>query len=266
MQACVIQCTNSCPYNCNYCYTEKGDRYISLDVVKEILNLPQTKDVEVVQITGGEPLMHEDLSLLIKECKGNRRFVFLATSGYNHSREKYSELKKNGLDVLCISMNDIDKSINSLTRDTYDIGMAAIKDACDVGVLCCANVVLSDQNIDNFEKLSQYLVNIGVKKIDILRPVKSFSGIYSPTISTHTIQRIQNIIAKNPSLYRIEKCFKEYWEYTTNSEFRCLDIGESAIFINVDGTISPCSKLQKWRYRTIEEMKENEHEWKMGCR
>lgn len=261
----VVQITNRCPYHCPQCYMHKGNADMPIGVAFRYIDELLYHGLESVQITGGEPLVYSQLRELIEHAHNKGLYVFLATSGYDHSIALYQALLNSGLDVLCISINDIDESSNQLTRDTYEESIMAIQDALEVGLTCFANVVVSNQNIKNLGLLAQYLKRLGVESVDVLRSVNSFDGKYVPSVSQQTIQQLDGIVKNDPEFFRVENCFKEYWEYITQERFVCQDVGNKAIFVNVDGTVSPCSKLQQFRYNSIDEMMKDKIHWKGGC-
>lgn len=261
----VVQVTNRCPYYCPQCYMRKGNMEMPSGIVFQYIDELSYHGLEAVQITGGEPLVYSQLCELIEYAHKKGLYVFLATSGYNHSIALYQALLNSGLDVLCVSINDIDESINQLTRDAYGESIMAILDALEVGLTCFANVVVSDQNIKNLELLAQYLKRLGVERVDVLRPVNSFDGKYVPSVFQQTIQQLDDIVKNDPEFFRVENCFKEYWEYITQKAFVCQDVGNTTLFVNVDGTVSPCSKLQYNRYASVNEMMNAENQWKGGC-
>lgn len=261
----VFQVTTKCPLNCPQCYMKKGEQDLDAKIGEQFISTLANNGGCAVQFTGGEPMVYHELSTLINSATKNNLYSAVATSGLGCSIERLEQLIQCGLDLLCVSINDIDENQNAVTRESYDVSLSAIRTAVEVGLSCCANVVVTDQNIDNIEVLSQYLLNIGVEAILFLRPVKSFDGKYVPSVSVSTIQKLNSLVKTNSDRLIVENCFKEYWEYTTKKTFECLDAGQKAIFVNADGTLSPCSQLQKYRYNSIDEMMKAKNEWKGGC-
>lgn len=265
IQVVVIQITKKCPYNCPQCYMLKGNIDLPIEDAKTLIDSSLLLGAKAIQITGGEPTGYPNLCELIEYAHSRGLYVFLATSGYKHSIEYYCDLKDRGLDIICVSINDIDEDVNKLSRDTYVESLVAIREAVEVGLLCCANVVVSDQNIQNLEVLASYLKRLGVERVDVLRPIHSFDRKYVPSLSLQTVQKLVDIVNQDPDFFRVENCFKEYWEYTTQQVFVCQDVGNTSLFVNADGTISPCSKMQRYRYNSIDEMMKAKNEWKGGC-
>ena len=73
---------SGCNLRCNYCdakytYEEKG----KITTIEEICNFINKKSIGIVQITGGEPLLQENIYPLIKELIKLERIVLLETNG-----------------------------------------------------------------------------------------------------------------------------------------------------------------------------------------
>ncbi len=265
LETLVIQVTSNCPNNCPQCYMQRGNKNISLDVAKKHIDQALELGARAVQITGGEPLVYPHLTELVRYVSEKGMYSFLATSGYGHSYDKYLELKTNGLTIICVSINDIIEENNSKTRDNYSQSLSAVQNACAIGLPCFVNVVLTDDNIERTELFGEYLKVLGVTGVNILKPFESYNGEYVPKISKRTIELLKEIVEKDEDFWRVENCFKEYWEYVNKSFFSCKDAGKLSIFVNVDGDISPCSKTAHLKYKTVQDMENDYTTWRGGC-
>lgn len=265
LETVVIQVTTRCPYSCPQCYMKRGNENISKDAFKRAVDEAARNGAQAVQLTGGEPVLHEELAELIDYTRGCGLLSVVATSGYNASYEYYRRLKQAGLSAICVSLNGITREASLLSREALDKSLYAIKCAIQAELICFVNTVVSDENVDELNLLGRYVRDKGVIGVNILRPVCSYDEKYAPSISQDTIIKIEMAVKSMPDFYRVENCYKEYWRYISGNEFACKDIGEKTYFINADGTFSPCSKLLKHKYPTLNDMI-NAHEWKMGCR
>ena len=261
----VFQVTTKCPYNCPQCYMKKGNEDLPLEVGMRVIDQLLPLGLQAVQITGGEPLAYAPLAELIQYAHGKGLMTFLATSGFRNSLEQYRRLKQCGLDILCVSLNAIDQSVDQLTRDTFEEALVALRDAVDVGLPCVVNTVVSDENVERLELLAHYAKRKGAQCVDVLRPVPSHDGVYRPTVSQETVAHIADVVRRNPSLVCVESCFKEYWSFVNGKPFCCRDAGCTGVFVNADGSFSPCSNLQQFRYPSYRELVDHRSEWKGGC-
>ena len=91
----------------------KNDQLLSFDEIITISDIFSKFGVEKLRITGGEPLLRKDLSLLIKELKliNGIKEIALTTNGF--FLNKYAlDLKQSGVDRLTVSLD-------SLNPETY---------------------------------------------------------------------------------------------------------------------------------------------------
>ena len=167
--------------------------------------------------------------------------------------------------MLCVSINDLVESHNDATRNGYAESLAAIQDACECHLLCACNVVVTDDNVARLALMGDYFRSKGVCGISLLRPVRSFDGKYTPSLSRQTLETLHDVVSKDSEFWRVENCFSEYWTYVSGQPFSCRDIGARALFVNVDGTVSPCSKTTGFRYDTVDNMMNDLARWKHGC-
>ncbi len=265
LETVTIQVTTSCPYKCPQCYMAKGEAFIPLEMAKEKIDISHKFGAMAVQMTGGEPILYPYLNHLIEYATKKGMFSFLSTSGFEHSKSKYSKLKESGLSLICVSLNGILEEHNATTRNGFHESISAIQDAVLSGLPCYVNVVVSDDNIKQLQQIAYFLKTMGVAGVCVLRPFPSNDNQYIPSVSKETIVNLQNIVKENVDFIRVENCFKEYWEYGKAEVFKCCDQGNRVIFVNVNGTISPCSKKMNYRYETMCELQARKYEWETHC-
>ena len=68
-----IEITSKCNLKCKYCYNES--------CIEKCFSYFESKGVEIVSISGGEPLVHKDIFKILKSCKSHGFKVLLATNG-----------------------------------------------------------------------------------------------------------------------------------------------------------------------------------------
>ena len=80
---CTFIRTHSCPLRCSYCdslYAVEGNDFIEMTIV-DIMNEVNRLGGYFCTVTGGEPLIQQDLSLLINELTNQGYLVNIETSG-----------------------------------------------------------------------------------------------------------------------------------------------------------------------------------------
>lgn len=109
-----ISVTKSCNYSCFFCHREghySGGDEIEPEEFGRLLRVLSKHGVRRVKLTGGEPLMREDLEEVIGEIRPYVEEVSLVTNGF-FLRERARSLREAGLDRVNVS-------IHSLRRDVY---------------------------------------------------------------------------------------------------------------------------------------------------
>jgi uncharacterized radical SAM superfamily Fe-S cluster-containing enzyme len=82
----LLEITNRCNLNCPICYADSGkDEILSLETIDRILDFyveAEHGEAEILQISGGEPTLHPDITEIIKLAMSkNIRYVMVNTNG-----------------------------------------------------------------------------------------------------------------------------------------------------------------------------------------
>lgn len=261
----VVQLTTKCPYRCTQCYMECGDQEMPLAFAKSVVDDATALGAKAIQLTGGEPMTHKGLPDVIRYASQKGLYSVIATSGYNCSDEMYSKLKGAGLTALCVSLNGISEEVNSQYRDSYVEAINAIHTARRLGITCFVNVVVTDQNIKELVLLGEYVKRKDVIGVNVLRPITSQNGKFIPRVSMKTLEMLEKIVKRDPDYYLVERCYKEYWERIEKKCFVCQEIGKTTYFVDVNGFVSPCSNLMRYKYPTVSDMLAHPCDWWCGC-
>ena len=261
----VVQLTTKCPYRCTQCYMQCGDQEMPLALAKRVVDNATAFGAKAIQLTGGEPLIHEGLPDVIKYARQKGLYSVVATSGYNCSDEIYSKLKVSGLTALCVSLNGISEEINSQSREPYVEAINAIHTAKRLGISCFVNVVVTDHNIKELDLLGEFVKRKDVIGVNVLRPITSQDGKFIPKVSMETLEMLEKIVKRDSNYYLVEHCYKEYWERIERKRFVCQEIGETTYFVDVNGFVAPCSNLMRYKYSTVSDMLAHSCDWRSGC-
>jgi len=88
--------THQCNFMCNYCYVpfQSYSKELGMEQVIEIINLLYERGVFSLDLTGGEPLLREDITEILKYCNDLDIDVGLATNGVLLTKERIDTLAK----------------------------------------------------------------------------------------------------------------------------------------------------------------------------
>ncbi|OKY78647.1 MAG: Molybdenum cofactor biosynthesis enzyme MoaA [Candidatus Methanohalarchaeum thermophilum] len=101
--------TQRCNLNCFYCHQEGENTQkteISKEKIQDIVKVGKDKEIRKVKITGGEPLVREDLTEIISEISPYLDDVSITTNG-SLLTNKIDELVSAGLDRANISLDSL---------------------------------------------------------------------------------------------------------------------------------------------------------------
>ena len=132
--------TSRCNFNCFYCSSRLPSDALSkefnLDDISFIFNVVSDLGISKVRITGGEPLLRQDIVDVVKESrKANFREIVLTTNGFRLF-ELADDLKQAGLSRVNVSLDtlrgDIFEEITG--SNSFEKVVMGILKAIDVGL------------------------------------------------------------------------------------------------------------------------------------
>jgi pyrroloquinoline quinone biosynthesis protein E len=150
----VAELTYRCPLRCVYCsnpldYARRG---AELDTETWRRVLREAEDLGVVQLnlTGGEPLVRDDLEALIEEARRLDLYTNLITSGIPLTRERLARFRALGLDNVQISIQDTEAAASDRIagRRSFDRKRLVAAWVKELGFPLTLNTVLHRENLD----------------------------------------------------------------------------------------------------------------------
>jgi MoaA/NifB/PqqE/SkfB family radical SAM enzyme len=151
--------TNRCNLRCRYCniYSIKSTELRTDEVLRIIEDLAKLGCIRI-GFTGGEPLLREDISEIIKHCKENHISATITTNGYLLKR-KIKEIKD--VSLILVSL-DGPKEQNDFIRGkgSFDKAFEAIHTAKKNKIKVAITTVISEINKDHL----QFIFNLAKKE------------------------------------------------------------------------------------------------------
>lgn len=122
----LAELTYACPLQCPYCanpvdYAHYSDE-LSTEEWQRVFSEARAMGAVQLGLSGGEPLVRKDLSVLVKHARGLGYYTNLITSGYGLDEARVVELKEAGLDHIQVSIQAPEKTLNNYLAgtDSYD--------------------------------------------------------------------------------------------------------------------------------------------------
>ncbi|WP_454052339.1 radical SAM/SPASM domain-containing protein [Clostridium sp. Marseille-Q7071] len=241
--------TSKCPNNCLYCSAK--NRAAEKELTKEewikVIGELQDMNVPIIGITGGEPLVREDIFDIIRAID-SRSTSILFTSGFNLSYEKAKKLKDSGLFGIGISLDSYDKEKHNKNRNSenaFDYALEALKNANKSGLYTMAQTVVLKENLDEEKlfRLFKLAKDNGAHEVKILEPIlsgnllteKQLNNVFYNKNDREKFIKIQHKANKRSDLPKITT-----FAYTeSEAKFGC-GAGNQHSYISTSGELYPC--------------------------
>src|SRR6516162_2017464 len=169
----LVELTYRCPLHCVYCsnpieYTRYGEE-LSTDSWIRVLR--EARQLGCVQLgfSGGEPLVRDDLEVLVNEAHTLGYYTNLITSGVGLNEARIAELRRAGLDHIQLSFQDSTRELNdflSHTR-TFELKVRIARLIKEHGYPMVLNVVLHRQNLDHLEEILSMAEQMGAEYVEL---------------------------------------------------------------------------------------------------
>lgn len=260
--------SNKCNLRCVMCNfwkeNEKISNGITLNEFKRLFEDLRSFKVRMVQLTGGEPFLRNDLIDILKNAKGSGLETAIVTNGTLINEDKIFELLTN-TDLIYISLDAPSKEQHEKIRgvsgvfekiiNSVELLENTIKDnSFPVRVVLC--ITITPQAIHEPEEMVRLVKKIGVNGI-IYNPASSvyygnttlksihLENSYSNNSYAEMIDKIftlmrdpGNMIKSNPFYLAASKEFLKGNE--RYYKFPCFSGGYNGPLIGFDGTVFPC--------------------------
>jgi MoaA/NifB/PqqE/SkfB family radical SAM enzyme len=235
---CTWELTYRCNAKCGFCsYWKKPtdpNEELRLSEVKKGLDAIYRYGCRLVNFSGGEPTLRDDLEDILSHAAKKRIWTSLVTNGSRLDRKRIRELKTAGLDNLFISLDFIEREAHDSQRKMKGLFDQAIRGLeClgtdfigghhTAGIMC----VVSDVNLDSARKLAEL-----AKKNRVFITFQ----LYHSQKSENDAFRIKDIQKVSSTLLRLKM---ENWNVLSSKSY-------ISGMKNFQGNPNPCSAGRKY--------------------
>ncbi|MGC3974762.1 MAG: pyrroloquinoline quinone biosynthesis protein PqqE [Nitrospira sp.] len=168
----IAELTYRCQLSCAYC--SNPVRYQAgtpLETGEWMRVMEQAEELGVVQInlTGGEPLLRDDLETLIAKARALDLYVNLITSGIPLDRDRLMKLCKSGLGSIQLSIQSADPQLcNRLAGSpVYEHKLEVAEWIRESNIPLTLNVVLHRENLDEIEDIVTLAVGLEAERLEL---------------------------------------------------------------------------------------------------
>ena len=169
----VAELTYRCPLRCVYCSNPValGEVSRELDTAtwKRVLREAEALGVMQLNLTGGEPLLRDDLEELIAEARRCDLYISLITSGLPLERGRLERLAAAGLDAVQLSFQDTtaEGGQRIAGRDALAEKRAVASWVRALGLPLTVNVVLHRENLGHIDDIIALAEEVDAQRLEL---------------------------------------------------------------------------------------------------
>lgn len=169
----VAELTYRCPLRCVYCsnpldYASHRDALATADWLRVFR---EAEDLGVVQLnlTGGEPLVRDDLEALVEGARALDLYTNLITSGIPCTRERLARLQAAGLDNVQVSIQDVraPQSDRIAGLRSFERKLEVARMVKELGLPLTVNVVLHRENLDQVPEIIALAESLHADRLEL---------------------------------------------------------------------------------------------------
>lgn len=163
-----LEVTNRCNLHCLHCYKDAGlPLPDELSTEEWFSVIDHVKDMGVLElaVTGGEPLVRDDIFSILQHAADHAMQLKLFTNGTLIDEESVHILKEIGVEEVLVSIEGATRETHERLRgkNTFDKVMKSISLLVENGMKVRSNTTLTIYNIPELESLVQMLLDLKVQ-------------------------------------------------------------------------------------------------------
>jgi pyrroloquinoline quinone biosynthesis protein E len=247
----VAELTYRCPLACVYCsnpldYARRRD---AVDTAGWLRVLREAEALGVVQLnlSGGEPLVRDDLEALVAEGERLELYTSLITSGIPVTRDRLARLRDLGLDAVQISIQDVaaGPSDRIAGRRSFDRKLQVARWIKELGLPLTLNTVLHRENLERVPEVVALAEALGADRLELANTQYLGWALLNRRALLPTREQLARARAVAAQARRRLKGRMEVLFVTPDyySEFpkACMDgWGRRFLVVSPDGLVLPC--------------------------
>jgi MoaA/NifB/PqqE/SkfB family radical SAM enzyme len=235
-----LQYDYRCNLKCKHCsiaYFQKLPKRLTIEKVKDIFEQADKLGLARVTITGGEPLMFQDLKELVQAINPQKFYINMDSNGFAMTREKAISLKNIGIDRIQLSLDSLNYDQHDSFRGksgSWAKVMEAIKYVRNAGLDIFMQTCVTKSRLHSAEFLG-YLYYFHERHVPVFvtfaKPVGAYSGQFDEMIDDEDLRYMR----------KLETIFDVFTHLTPAYGVDCgCPAGINIFSITAQGDVLPC--------------------------
>ncbi len=258
--------TRRCKFSCIHCRASASDSSYDNELTttegKKLIDSIAEKPPSLLILTGGEPLLRDDIFILASYASKLGIRVVMAPCGSSINKKTIEKLIASGVSRISLSIDGIDQKSHDEfrgRRGAFDEVINAAEITQKYGMEFQVNTTVTTKNIDNLAKINDLSISLGavIHDIFLLVPTGRGSGLKDYELDSDTYEKTLKWVAdevisgKRNFKVTCAPHYSRIWrqkksgepEFNSQKHVRppagCL-AGNGFIFVSHQGDIQPC--------------------------
>ncbi|PIO06841.1 hypothetical protein COT47_02540 [Candidatus Woesearchaeota archaeon CG08_land_8_20_14_0_20_43_7] len=257
-----IEVTNRCSLRCIHCSSDSGNQMadeLSLEEITGLIDQAKELGASILTLSGGDPLLRDDLPDIIGYGREQRFQIRLQTAGvYDFGLGLVSipdeflsgfRNDSNCMDRITYSVHGTKETHDKMTaiEGSFDLVMESIKKAKKAGIFVEVHTVPSRLNLTEMQSIAEILASENVDRMHILRLVTQGRCSQELGLDLDEFKELQmsltKLVADGLEVELGHNIDRRYWSDLTKGPVRCR-IGEGKMLIRPNGDLTYCAALK----------------------
>jgi pyrroloquinoline quinone biosynthesis protein E len=247
----LAELTYRCPLHCVFCYNPVdfalNSAELSTDDWLRVLREARAAGSVQCGFSGGEPMLRDDLEVLVAEAHRLGFYTNLLTSGVGLTEARAAALKQAGLDHIQLSFQDSTRELNDFLSHTktFDLKRRTAEIIKAHGWPMVLNCVVHRLNIDYIGQIIELAIELDAEYLELANSqYYSWAELNRDALlpSREQLERAERVTnAYREKLGDKLRMFFVVPDYYENRPKKCMN-GWGNIFLTItpDGTALPC--------------------------
>ncbi|MBI4846235.1 MAG: radical SAM protein [Candidatus Omnitrophica bacterium] len=245
----IFSVTYRCQCSCVHCgvseYINKKMTKECTEETKRVIDVFVRYGMLKVNFFGGEPLLRNDIVLLVAYAVRKGLRTSLSTNGILLTEPRILELKKAGIGNITVSIDSAEHKTHDRLRGYEGCFNAAVnalrlcvKHKIPAAISCYASKQsIADNNLSKIISLGE---KIGVDAVKIRMPILAgkLKNSQEQRLNEHEIEYLKGLLKDHSRVY-IEEAFY----YVAFKEKCCSALKKQLIYVSPNGEVQPCPAI-----------------------
>lgn len=238
-----LQITSRCNLHCRHClWSEFPISELNYNEIKGVLSDFKKLGGFLISITGGEPLLHKDISKILKLAREKNFQITISTNGLLIDNQILYNFKKFSVARVIVSLDGFKKSHEYIRgQDTFNKTIAIIKSLIRNNIEVAVRMMYYKKSIPHFRQFRDFCKNLGVQSL-ITAPITDMGSAN-----------------KNREVLPSKKELSQYYNYGSDQSILPIECsyklacraGKEAVYISSEGDVYPCPLLFDFKLGNI---------------